>query len=187
MHYQIRARDEDRARREPENDMIAFDAEHAAIHHPADRRFTIRIKPAILRIAVGLLLVAIAAAWIEAGVWGMPVIASVAQVNPNNMPSPHGFPLWVRYGHFFNFLFVMLLIRSGLSILMDHPRLYFNDDCTPGSEWIKFTPIEVNRPRWLATPVPVAVITMAGKSIFADVGPEICPLNGNCVALLACV
>ena len=67
------------------------------------------------------------------------------------MPSPHGFPLWVRYCHFFNFLFVMLLIRSGLSILMDHPRLYFNDDCTPGSEWIRFTPIAVPRDRlWTA-------------------------------------
>ena len=131
--------------------MIAFDAEHAAIHHPADRRFTIWVKPVVLTTAVGLLLIAIAAAWVEASVWGVPVIAPVAHVNPNNIPSVHGFPLWVRYGHFFNFLFVMLLIRSGLSILMDHPRLYFNDDCTPGSEWIKFTPIEVPRDRiWTA-------------------------------------
>ena len=62
-----------------------------------------------------------------------------------------GFPLWVRYCHFFNFFFVMLLIRSGLSILVDHPRLYFNDDCTPGSEWIRFTPLKVPRDRiWTA-------------------------------------
>jgi hypothetical protein len=40
---------------------------------------------------------------------------------------PHGFPVWVRYCHFFNFLFVTLLIRSGLSILADHPRLHFNN------------------------------------------------------------
>jgi len=46
---------------------------------------------------------------------------------------------------------VMLLIRSGLSILVDHPRLYFNDDCTPGSEWIRFTPLRVPRDRlWTA-------------------------------------
>jgi thiosulfate reductase cytochrome b subunit len=131
--------------------MIAFDPAHAAVHHPPDRRFTIWIKPAIFATAVALLLIAVAAAWIEIRVWGLPVIAPVADVNPNNIPSPHGFPLWVRYGHFFNFLFVMLLIRSGLSILMDHPRLYFNDHCTPGSEWIKFTPIEVPRDRlWTA-------------------------------------
>ena len=45
----------------------------------------------------------------------------------------------------------MLLIRSGLSILVDHPRLYFNDDCTPGSEWIRLTPLQVPRDRvWTA-------------------------------------
>jgi DMSO/TMAO reductase YedYZ molybdopterin-dependent catalytic subunit/thiosulfate reductase cytochrome b subunit len=45
----------------------------------------------------------------------------------------------------------MLLIRSGLSVLMDHPRLYFNDHCTPGSEWIRFTPLPVPRDRiWTA-------------------------------------
>jgi len=59
--------------------------------------------------------------------------------------------VWVRYCHFFNFLFVMMLIRSGLSILMDHPRLYFNDGCTPGSEWIRLTPLTVPRDRiWTA-------------------------------------
>ncbi len=36
-----------------------------------------------------------------------------------------------------------MLIRSGLSILADHPRLYFNNHCTPGSEWIRLTPIIV--------------------------------------------
>ena len=131
--------------------MIAFDQAHAAVHHPPDRRFTIWIKPAILAAVAAALLIAIAAAWVETIVWGVPVIAPLPDVNPNNLPSPHGFPLWVRYGHFFNFLFVMLLVRSGLSILMDHPRLYFNDHCTPGSEWIRFTPIAVPRGRlWTA-------------------------------------
>ena len=72
----------------------------------------------------------------------MPRVPAVPQIYPNNFAGPHGFPVWVRYCHFFNFLFVMMLIRSGLSILMDHPRLYFNDGCTPGSEWIRFTPLE---------------------------------------------
>ncbi|MEO6873392.1 MAG: molybdopterin-dependent oxidoreductase, partial [Opitutaceae bacterium] len=66
-------------------------------------------------------------------------------------PSPPGFPLWLRLSHFLNFFFVMLLIRSGLSILMDHPRLYFNDHCTPGSEWLRLTPLSVPRDRiWTA-------------------------------------
>jgi len=34
------------------------------------------------------------------------------------MPARNGFPLWVRYCHFFNFVFLMMLIRSGLSMLL---------------------------------------------------------------------
>jgi methionine sulfoxide reductase catalytic subunit len=50
-----------------------------------------------------------------------------------------GFPLWLRLAHYINFLFLTLLIRSGIQILSDHPRLYWNKHCTPGSEWLKFT------------------------------------------------
>jgi hypothetical protein len=52
---------------------------------------------------------------------------------------PLDYPLWLRAAHFFNFLLLSLLIRSGLEILTAHPRLYWNDQCTPGSEWLKFT------------------------------------------------
>ena len=52
---------------------------------------------------------------------------------------PIDYPLWLRATHFFNFLFLSLLIRSGLEILSAHPRLYWNDHCVPGSEWLKFT------------------------------------------------
>ncbi len=131
--------------------MVSFDAAHRAVHYPEDRRFRIWVRPSILiGIAIAVLAVFVAA-WIEFAVVGLPAIPQVAQSSPNNFAGPHGFPLWVRYCHFFNFFFVMMLIRSGLSILMDHPRLYFNDDCTPGSEWIRFTPIEVPRDRiWTA-------------------------------------
>jgi thiosulfate reductase cytochrome b subunit len=131
--------------------MAAFDPAHAAVHEPADRRLRIWIRPSIL-IADGVLAaILLAIPWIETSLWGLPGIAPIAAVNPNDLPSPHGFPVWVRYCHFFNFLFVMLLIRSGFSILADHPRLYFNDHCTPGTEWINFTPITVPRDRlWTA-------------------------------------
>jgi methionine sulfoxide reductase catalytic subunit len=51
---------------------------------------------------------------------------------------PLDFPLWLRALHFCNLLFVTLLIRSGLEILSAHPKLYWNDDCLPGSAWLKF-------------------------------------------------
>jgi thiosulfate reductase cytochrome b subunit len=51
---------------------------------------------------------------------------------------PHYFPLWLRLTHLFNFVFIILMMRSGVQILADHPKLYWNDDSTPGSEWWKF-------------------------------------------------
>lgn len=131
--------------------MIAFDAAHQAVHYPPDRRFRVWIRPSILIAVCIVILIAIAASWLEVAFAGMPYIPPIPQVYPNNFAGPHGFPLWVRWCHFFNFLFVMMLIRSGLSILVDHPRLYFNDDCTPGSEWIRVTPLKVPRDRiWTA-------------------------------------
>ncbi len=49
------------------------------------------------------------------------------------------FPHWLTLAHFVNFLFITILMRSGIQILMDHPRLYLNEDCTRGGEWIRFT------------------------------------------------
>ena len=131
--------------------MISFDAAHKAVHYPPDRRFCIWIRPSFLIVAAVVLLLPVLAAWIEFLLVGLPYIPPVPQIYPNNFAGPHGFPLWVRYCHFFNFVFVMMLMRSGLSILVDHPRLYFNNDCTPGTAWIRFTPIDVPTDRvWTA-------------------------------------
>ena len=131
--------------------MIAFDTAHAAVHYPPDRRFRVWIRPSVVKLVLFLLVLPVAAAWIEYGLAGLPEIPSFPQVRPDSFAGPHGFPLWVRYCHFFNFLFLAMLIRSGLSILVDHPRLYFNNDCTPGSEWIRFTPIHVPKDQiWTA-------------------------------------
>lgn len=90
-------------------------------------------------------------AWGQVAIFGLPHIPPVPQFDEASATGPHGFPVWIRYAHFFNFFFVMILARSGLSILMDHPRLYFNDHCTPGTEWIRFTPLRVPKDRvWTA-------------------------------------
>src|SRR5574338_558498 len=131
--------------------MVSFDAAHRAVHYPEDRRFRIWVRPSIL-IGIAIVVAAVfVAAWIEVAIVGQPPIPPIPQSSPDNFSGPHGFPLWVRYCHFFNFFFVMMLVRSGLSILMDHPRLYFNDHCTPGSEGIRFTPLTVAKDRvWTA-------------------------------------
>lgn len=50
-----------------------------------------------------------------------------------------GFPWWLQVTHFINFLFLGLLVRSGWEILASHPRLYWRNDCGPGTEWLRFT------------------------------------------------
>jgi methionine sulfoxide reductase catalytic subunit len=49
------------------------------------------------------------------------------------------FPAWIRITHFINIIFISFLIRSGIEILGTHPKLYWNDDSKPGSEWARFT------------------------------------------------
>ena len=49
-----------------------------------------------------------------------------------------GFPWWLQLQHFLNMLFMMFIIRAGMQILADHPRLYWTRDCTPGTEWFRF-------------------------------------------------
>ncbi len=70
---------------------------------------------------------------------------------PSLPPIELGFPLGIRLTHAFNIVFLTLLIRSGIEILGGHPMLYFNDDCRPGSEWIRFTRKRMFRnQRWTA-------------------------------------
>jgi methionine sulfoxide reductase catalytic subunit len=131
--------------------MISFDAAHQAVHYPPDRRFRLGLKPSVVAVVLALVSVPVLLAWVQAAVFGLPDIRTVLPYNVSAATGPHGFPVWVRYCHFFNFMFLTMLIRSGLSILMDHPRLYFNNDCTPGTEWIRLSPLSVPTDRmWTA-------------------------------------
>jgi sulfoxide reductase catalytic subunit YedY len=40
--------------------------------------------------------------------------------------------------HFANMFFMLFIIRAGVQILADHPRLYWKRDCTPGTDWFRF-------------------------------------------------
>jgi sulfoxide reductase catalytic subunit YedY len=75
-----------------------------------------------------------------------------------------GFPPWLRWAHFFNLFLMTFIMRSGVQILADHPRLYWNVGCTPGTEWFRFQrPVPQGRvwtakddsvtlPKWLGIP-----------------------------------
>jgi thiosulfate reductase cytochrome b subunit len=110
-----------------------------------------RIRPKTLLLLVSPVLLLVAAAFIHWGVAGLPPLTSTPALTPVPAAGPAGFPAWLRIAHYVNFLFLILLIRSGLQILMDHPRLYGNLHCTPGTEWLRLTPVEVPRDRvWTA-------------------------------------
>jgi DMSO/TMAO reductase YedYZ molybdopterin-dependent catalytic subunit/thiosulfate reductase cytochrome b subunit len=49
-----------------------------------------------------------------------------------------GFPWWLQIQHFVNMFFMLFIIRAGIQILADHPRLYWRRDCTPGTDWFRF-------------------------------------------------
>ena len=48
-----------------------------------------------------------------------------------------GFPWWLRLQHFLNLTLLILIIRAGLQILADHPRLTLDPGSTPGREWLR--------------------------------------------------
>lgn len=45
-----------------------------------------------------------------------------------------GFPWWLQLQHFVNMFFMLFIIRAGIQILADHPRLYWKRDLTPGTD-----------------------------------------------------
>ena len=122
---------------------------HEEMTFPADRRFRFWIRPSMVIVFAVLALAPVAVAWMQYGVAGLPAVSG--RLDPASAEGPHGFPLWLRSAHYLNLLLMVLMVRSGLSILMDHPRLYWNVHCTPGSEWLRLTPLHVPTDRvWTA-------------------------------------
>ncbi|MBC7537935.1 MAG: molybdopterin-dependent oxidoreductase [Bacteriovorax sp.] len=113
---------------------------HSLVHFPRDRRHIIRPSTQFLSAMAIIALVPVIFAWIYYKLWGLPILPH-ASFNFNAHTS--GFPSWIRITHFLNYILLTLLMRSGLQILMDHPRLYWNMHCTPGSEWVRFTPLKI--------------------------------------------
>lgn len=119
---------------------------------PIVRRVVImRIRHKSLLLLASPLLLLVAVAYMQWGTVGLPPLPPIPTLTSETIAEPYGFPAWLRITHFVNFLFLILLIRSGLQILMDHPRLYWNVHCTPGTEWLRLTPVRVPTDRvWTA-------------------------------------
>src|SRR5665213_3023488 len=96
----------------------------------------------------------------------LPSVAAFIQSHPGiaqAAPSVDtGFPWWLQLQHFLNMFFMLFIMRAGLQILADHPRLYWRRDCTPGSDWFRFqVPVPKGR-LWTAKDDSVTLPTWLG-------------------------
>jgi len=100
-------------------------------------------------------------------IYPLPMIQNFIARYPGHLTAPgayNGFPWWLRWQHVFNIFLLMFIMRSGIQILADHPRLYLENNCTPGKEWFRFQkPVPMDRlwtarddavtiPAWLGIP-----------------------------------
>ena len=69
-------------------------------------------------------------------------------VEPTN--GQEGIPTWVGWQHFLNLFMMTFIIRSGIQIMTDHPRLYWTRHSTPGKEWFRFQKEVPDDPLWTA-------------------------------------
>ncbi len=81
---------------------------------------------------------------------------------PHSPPVPAGMPAFVRWTHLLSFFFLIIIVRSGLQVLADHPRLYGKVHCTPGREWLRFRgPVPTDRV-WTAREDAITLTPLVG-------------------------
>lgn len=106
----------------------------------------------LLPIGFALLLTAVAAA---KGLRNMPSVERFIVQYPGTVESADaranpGLPAWVGIQHFFNLFLLIFIIRSGIQILSDHPRLYWTRHSTPGKDWLRIQKPVPAQPLWTA-------------------------------------
>lgn len=96
----------------------------------------------------------VAAVAVGKGLYNMAAVQTFIQRHPGTqVPSgiSPGLPAWVGWTHFFNLFMMTFIIRSGIQILCDHPRLYFRRNSTPGKdEWLRVAKPVPDDPLWTA-------------------------------------
>ena len=106
----------------------------------------------LLPIGFALLVVGVAAAQ---GLRTLPSVQTFIAQHPGaDLRAAHsasvGIPAWARWQHFFNLFFLLFILRSGLQILSDHPRLYWTRHSTPGRDWFRVQKTVPADPLWTA-------------------------------------
>jgi DMSO/TMAO reductase YedYZ molybdopterin-dependent catalytic subunit/thiosulfate reductase cytochrome b subunit len=99
------------------------------------------------------LVTALAAVAAAQGLRNVPSVERFIARHPGTLVShavPAGVPWWVQAQHLFNLFLMIFIIRAGVQILADHPRLYWTRHSTPGREWLRFQEPVPPDPLWTA-------------------------------------
>ena len=106
----------------------------------------------LLPIGFFLVIAAVASA---KGLRNVTAVADFVDDHPGAVRAPAasaapGLPWWVGVTHFFNLFLMIFILRSGLQILSDHPRLYWTRHSTPGRDWFRIQKPVPDDPLWTA-------------------------------------
>jgi sulfoxide reductase catalytic subunit YedY len=106
----------------------------------------------LLPIGFVVLIIAVAAAQ---GLRSIPSVQRFIErypgtVEPAGSERNAGLPLWVGAQHFLTLFLMIFIIRSGVQILSDHPRLYWTRHSTPGKDWFHIQKPVPADPLWTA-------------------------------------
>ncbi len=106
----------------------------------------------LLPIGFVLFIIAVAAA---KGLRGMPSVQRFVAEHPGTVipagaEQDAGTPIWAAVQHFLNLFLLIFIIRAGVQILSDHPRLYWTRHSTPGRDWFRIQKPVPADPLWTA-------------------------------------
>jgi thiosulfate reductase cytochrome b subunit len=91
-------------------------------------------------VPIGVVLL-IAGSAVAKGLREIPAVQDFMHQFPgtSELPSnaPVGFPAWLGWQHFLNLFLMLFIIRSGVTIMADHPRFYWTRHSTPGKDWFR--------------------------------------------------
>ncbi|MCC7128104.1 MAG: molybdopterin-dependent oxidoreductase [Microbacteriaceae bacterium] len=91
-------------------------------------------------IPIGLVIL-VAGVAVARGIRELPAVQEFMAMYPGDSALPEGapvgFPAWLAWQHFLNAFLMIFIIRSGVTILADHPRLYMTRHSTPGKDWFR--------------------------------------------------
>ena len=123
-------------------------------HRPAGARRSQRWFNLLWLLPIGFVLLIVAVA-VAKGLRGDPSVQRFIARYPGTVASSHpdattGFPVWVRWQHFFNLFLWCSSSVPGVQILSDHPRLYWTRHSTPGRDWFRIQKPVPADPLWTA-------------------------------------